>query len=315
MEKTAVCYGTRIRLRHRATNILLKSVAKAYTHPNSSGQQIVGADNLPNEGSLWLVKGSDRLGDNYPKGQPVKNGDIIRLEHVETKRNLHSHHAPSPLTNQQEVTAYGSNGVGDGNDEWTVYLDSSEVWQKGEWMRLGFRDTAHRLHSHSGYSHPQYTAGLQEVTANPEANPRYDHNDFWKCDEEAEGASPISLVSQTPRRSNWIEVIGLVGSIASITGWTLFTIQDRLNQDILVVVVASILAMGFMVGAMLFLAHGILTAYRRFTFNPQQFFPQRGFVVLAATVCALLMLAAWKVGVWLALHPLQVIVRWLFESG
>jgi hypothetical protein len=32
----------------------------------------------------------------------------IRLTHVSTKRNLHSHHVTSPLTHQQEVSCYGN---------------------------------------------------------------------------------------------------------------------------------------------------------------------------------------------------------------
>lgn len=42
---------------------------------------------------------------------------MIRLEHMLTKRNLHSHREfDSPSSRQQEVCAYGENGLGDPND-------------------------------------------------------------------------------------------------------------------------------------------------------------------------------------------------------
>jgi len=44
---------------------------------------------------------------------PVKCGDKIRLQHLATKRNLHSHLFQSPITHNQEVSAFGEGGDGD----------------------------------------------------------------------------------------------------------------------------------------------------------------------------------------------------------
>ena len=41
-------------------------------------------------------------------------------------RNLHSHHFSSPLTNQQEVSAFGEMGEGDTGDVWKVMIDKSK---------------------------------------------------------------------------------------------------------------------------------------------------------------------------------------------
>lgn len=42
----------------------------------------------------------------------VKNGDLIRLEHVPTGRNLHSHREPAPVTKRHhQVTGYGEVSV------------------------------------------------------------------------------------------------------------------------------------------------------------------------------------------------------------
>lgn len=38
----------------------------------------------------------------------LKHGDLIRLEHVATRRNLHSHNEPAPMTKKHlQVTGYG----------------------------------------------------------------------------------------------------------------------------------------------------------------------------------------------------------------
>ena len=38
----------------------------------------------------------------------VKHGDLVRLEHVITRRNLHSHQQPAPMSKKQfQITGYG----------------------------------------------------------------------------------------------------------------------------------------------------------------------------------------------------------------
>ncbi|HVT73841.1 MAG TPA: MIR domain-containing protein [Lacunisphaera sp.] len=180
MSVRPITYGCKIRLKHSATSLFLKSVAKNYIHPAGSFQQIVGANALSDSDAIWLVKGSDGSGTGYRAGETVNHGDIIRLEHVATAKNLHSHSKLSPLTRQQEVTAYsdGRPGIGDGNDNWRVDLGVPGPWLENATMCLDFRSTARVLHSHSGYAHPALTAGLQEVTAYP----RDDANDMWQAE-------------------------------------------------------------------------------------------------------------------------------------
>jgi hypothetical protein len=179
----------RIRLRHCATNLLLKSVSKNYIHQGTSGQQIVGADAIPNAESIWLVKGSDALGEHFPAGSAVRHGDLIRLEHISTKRNLHSHSRRSPLTGQQEVTACGEGGKADANDDWKVDLGGPGIWLTEAPMRLEFDSTGYVLHSHSGFAHPTLTAGLQEVTALPKSDP----NDMWQAELPTQKAKPARI--------------------------------------------------------------------------------------------------------------------------
>ena len=70
-------------------------------------------------GSLWLVKeGTNSL--QCEVGKPIACGDIIRLEHADTKKNLHSHLFRAPLSGNQEVSAFGDEGNGDTGDNWQV---------------------------------------------------------------------------------------------------------------------------------------------------------------------------------------------------
>ncbi|KAB1277658.1 Protein O-mannosyl-transferase 2 [Camelus dromedarius] len=74
--------------------------------------------------NLWIIKkhstNSDPLDPSLPV-EFVRHGDIIRLEHKETSRNLHSHYHEAPLTRKHyQVTGYGINGTGDSNDFWRI---------------------------------------------------------------------------------------------------------------------------------------------------------------------------------------------------
>lgn len=43
--------------------------------------------------------------------QVIKCGDTIRLQHLSTNKNLHSHHFSSPLSGNQEISCYGEDGT------------------------------------------------------------------------------------------------------------------------------------------------------------------------------------------------------------
>ena len=66
-------------------------------------------------------------------GTAVRCGDSIRLTHAATMRNLHSHHFRSPVSRNQEVSAFGSDGEGDDGDVWVVQCAPGHngVWRRG----------------------------------------------------------------------------------------------------------------------------------------------------------------------------------------
>ena len=51
----------------------------------------------------------------------LKDGDVIRLNHVPTTRNLHSHTVTAPVSKlNYEVSCYGNETVGDKHDYWKI---------------------------------------------------------------------------------------------------------------------------------------------------------------------------------------------------
>ncbi|XP_060790023.1 protein O-mannosyl-transferase 2 isoform X2 [Neoarius graeffei] len=108
-----------------------------------------------------------------PTGTPelVRHGDVIRLEHKETTRNLHSHLHEAPLTKKHlQVTGYGINGTGDPNDLWQVEVcggkkgDPVKVLRSK--VRFLHRSTGCVLYS-SGKMLPKWGWEQVEVTCSP----------------------------------------------------------------------------------------------------------------------------------------------------
>lgn len=97
-------YGDIVKIKHVLTDTHLHSHAINYSHNGSSRQQQVTGFGGSDDNDYWIIK--RRHGDNR-RGGLVQHGDIIRLEHLNTRSHLHSHLGwPSPLSNQQEVTCY-----------------------------------------------------------------------------------------------------------------------------------------------------------------------------------------------------------------
>lgn len=166
-------YSDIVKIKHVLTNTHLHSHAINYGHPQSSGQQQVTAFGGADDNDYWVIK--PEHGNNNRSGS-VRHGDVIRLEHYLTRRNLHSHAGiPSPMTGQQEVTCFGENGIGDSNDNWRIEIDGGGTWAANRRIRLIHINTNHALHSHAGHAHPQWTAGQQEVTGFGGR----DDNDWW----------------------------------------------------------------------------------------------------------------------------------------
>ncbi|RVW36915.1 Stromal cell-derived factor 2-like protein [Vitis vinifera] len=70
---------------------------------SGSGQQSVTAfPNVDDSNSYWIVR--PLLGSSSKQGDSIKSGTIIRLQHMRTRKWLHSHLHASPISGNLEVS-------------------------------------------------------------------------------------------------------------------------------------------------------------------------------------------------------------------
>jgi dolichyl-phosphate-mannose-protein mannosyltransferase len=96
------------------------------TYPEGSGQQqITCYHHKDSNNDWWFYPARDQPAYD-PESDEIRyigNGDVIRLIHTQTGRNLHSHAVPAPVTkSDHEVSCYGNLTVGDNKDHWTVEI-------------------------------------------------------------------------------------------------------------------------------------------------------------------------------------------------
>lgn len=93
--------------------------------------------------NLWIIKKHNTNADPLDPSIPVefvRHGDIVRLEHKETSRNLHSHYHEAPLTRKHyQVTGYGINGTGDSNDFWRIEVINRKFGNRIKVLRSRIR--------------------------------------------------------------------------------------------------------------------------------------------------------------------------------
>nr|XP_056707505.1 protein O-mannosyl-transferase 2 [Euleptes europaea] len=120
-----LAYGSVVTMKNlRMAGGYLHSHWHLYPEGVGARQQQVTAYLHKDLNNLWIIKKYNLNTDHSDPSFPVefvKHGDIIRLEHKETSRNLHSHQHEAPLTRKHlQVTGYGINGTGDSNDFWRI---------------------------------------------------------------------------------------------------------------------------------------------------------------------------------------------------
>ncbi|XP_068187228.1 stromal cell-derived factor 2 [Antennarius striatus] len=159
-ELNFVTCGSVIKLLNTRHDVRLHSHDVRYG--SGSGQQsVTGVTAVEDSNSYWSVRGtSDAL---CHRGTPVKCGQTIRLTHVNTGRNLHSHYFTSPLSSNQEVSAFGDEGEGDHLDEWSVQCEGA-LWRREEAVRFRHKATDALL-SVTGEQYGRPIHGQTEVHA------------------------------------------------------------------------------------------------------------------------------------------------------
>ena len=154
-------------------NFMSKLHSHDVKYGSGSGQQsVTGADDGEEGSSYWQVRGSTT--GHCTRGAAIKCGEAIRLTHLGTGKNLHSHLFASPLSGEQEVSAFGADGEGDTGDNWTVVC-TTDVWKRDESIKLKHVDTE-RFLTMTGRTYGRPINGQMEV-----AGVKYaDSSTYWR---------------------------------------------------------------------------------------------------------------------------------------
>ncbi|KAM4844554.1 stromal cell-derived factor 2 [Thomomys bottae] len=167
-----VTCGSVVKLLNTRHNVRLHSHDVRYG--SGSGQQsVTGVTSVDDSNSYWRIRG--KTATVCERGTPIKCGQPIRLTHVNTGRNLHSHHFTSPLSGNQEVSAFGEEGEGDYLDDWTV-LCNGPYWVRDGEVRFKHLSTEVLL-SVTGEQYGRPISGQKEVHGMAQPS----QNNYWKA--------------------------------------------------------------------------------------------------------------------------------------
>lgn len=102
-----IAYGSIVTLKnHKTGGGYLHSHYHLYPKGAGARQQQITTYTHKDENNNWIIK--PYQAEKFKNIKLLKSGDLIRLMHVSTKRNLHSHNEPAPITKKHlQVTGYG----------------------------------------------------------------------------------------------------------------------------------------------------------------------------------------------------------------
>ncbi|OAA67891.1 protein O-mannosyl transferase [Niveomyces insectorum RCEF 264] len=175
-----VAYGSRATLKNMGYGGgLLHSHVQTY--PEGSGQQQVTCYHHKDANNDWFFYPTREEPAYEAAEEPVFVGDgnVIRLIHAQTGRNLHSHEISAPVTKaDREVSCYGNLTIGDAKDYWKIEV-LDDVASKDH-SRIRTLTTSFRLyHTVMGcylragnVNLPQWGFRQIEVTCTKDNNPR-----------------------------------------------------------------------------------------------------------------------------------------------
>jgi dolichyl-phosphate-mannose-protein mannosyltransferase len=175
-----IAYGSRATIKNMGYGGgLLHSHVQTY--PEGSTQQQITCYHHKDANNEWWFY-PNRYEPEFDENATTKfvgDGDVLRLIHSQTGRNLHSHEVAAPVTKgHREVSCYGNTTVGDEKDHWTVEVvkdvssnDKSKIRTLTTAMR--FKHTSLGCYLRAGNVNlPQWGFKQIEVTCVPENNPK-----------------------------------------------------------------------------------------------------------------------------------------------
>lgn len=178
-----LAYGAHISLKnHRTGGGYLHSHQHLYPAEVGAAQQQITTYTHKDENNRFLIKPYDK--ESVDGVVFVRSGDLVRLTHVHTGRNLHSHREKAPVaTKYMQVTGYGEDGIGDANDVWKVVIsggkDGDEVQTvKSKLMFVHYLQAC--VLTTTGNQLPKWAYEQQEVACNPNLR---DKNALWNVED------------------------------------------------------------------------------------------------------------------------------------
>ncbi|PON74575.1 Glycosyltransferase 39-like [Parasponia andersonii] len=163
-EGVEITYGTVLKLMHERTKFRLHSHDVPYG--SGSGQQsVTGFPNVDDANSYWASSSIVRPvpETSAKQGDSIKSGTVIRLQHMRTRKWLHSHLHASPITGNQEVSCFGGDNNSDTGDHWRLLIEGNgKTWKQDQRVRFQHIDTGAFLHSHDK-KYTRIAGGQQEV--------------------------------------------------------------------------------------------------------------------------------------------------------
>ncbi|KAG9030784.1 Protein O-mannosyltransferase 2 [Tulasnella sp. JGI-2019a] len=123
--------------------------------------------------------------------QLLKDGDIIRLSHGPTKRNIHGHTIAAPVTKANyEISGYGNATIGDHNDHWQVEVVDDIILGNKKYVkavrslttRMRFRHVTNGCYMRAANAVlPPWGFKQVEVSCDKENNPKDKHT-YWNVE-------------------------------------------------------------------------------------------------------------------------------------
>ncbi|KAJ2234625.1 Protein O-mannosyltransferase 2 [Coemansia sp. RSA 485] len=185
-----VAYGSQITLKSSVPGVgLLHSHVDTY--PDGSKQQQITGYTHKDQNNDWIIKKmhGQSYGNTTETVEHIKDGDIVRLVHKHTERNLHSHAVNAHMSKRDwEVTGYGiGETYRDSNDHWRVEV-VEELSSKNPERRLRTLTTRFRLRHvaqncalrASGKSLPQWAWKQAEIVC--DRRNHLDENTVWNIE-------------------------------------------------------------------------------------------------------------------------------------
>lgn len=163
------------------------------TYPVGSQQQQVTCYHYKDTNNDWVITPTWE-DPAYEPDEPLRyleNGNVIRLVHATTGRNLHSHPVAAPVSKQNhEVSCYGNATIGDSNDYWVVEVVDDLVRGKAKNF-----NRVHSLTTRIRFKHqnlgcylvasnkvlPQWGFKQVEVSCTKENNKKDEHT-YWNVE-------------------------------------------------------------------------------------------------------------------------------------